>query len=374
MTQGHATWFQRFILPGFAFKAVVIGGGYATGRELAEFFLPSGPWGGVLGMVLAMAIWSVVCATTFLFARTTGSVDYRGFFKSLLGPFWVLFEIAYVLLLILILAVFGAAAGAIGAAVLGWPPLVGTLILAALIMAFTTFGNESVEGLFKYVSFLLYGVYGLFLLLALTKFGDRIVLAFSKPVIGPNWLQGGITYSGYNVVGAVAILPVLRHMQNRSDAVVAGLLAGPLAMAPALLFFICMAAWPEVQGKTLPSDFLLGQLNLPLVRLAFQIMIFAALLESGSGSVHAVNQRIAGALDAHGHALGLRGRLAISSVLVIGSVFLAARFGLVQLIASGYRYLSYAFLLIYVLPLLVIGIPRLLNRAPQSAPSLPFGP
>ena len=28
--------FQRFLLPGFAFKAVVIGGGYATGRELAE--------------------------------------------------------------------------------------------------------------------------------------------------------------------------------------------------------------------------------------------------------------------------------------------------------------------------------------------------
>ena len=47
--------FQRFLLPGFAFKAVVIGGGYATGRELAEFFLPSGPWGGIAAMVLAMS-------------------------------------------------------------------------------------------------------------------------------------------------------------------------------------------------------------------------------------------------------------------------------------------------------------------------------
>jgi uncharacterized membrane protein YkvI len=34
------TWFQRYLLPGLAFKAVVIGGGYATGRELAEFFMP----------------------------------------------------------------------------------------------------------------------------------------------------------------------------------------------------------------------------------------------------------------------------------------------------------------------------------------------
>ena len=36
LRQGSSTWFQRFLLPGFAFKAVVIGGGYATGRELAE--------------------------------------------------------------------------------------------------------------------------------------------------------------------------------------------------------------------------------------------------------------------------------------------------------------------------------------------------
>jgi len=367
MTQIRSNWFQRLILPGFAFKAVVIGGGYATGRELAEFFLPSGPWGGVLGMALAMVIWSVVCATTFLFARATGSVDYRSFFRSLLGPVWGLFEIAYILLLILILAVFGAAAGAIGAAVFGWQPLIGTLILAILIMGFTTFGNESVEGLFKYVSFLLYGVYALFLVLALTKFGGRIAIAFSKPAVGPDWLEGGITYAGYNVVGAVAILPVLRHMSGRRDAIVAGLLAGPLAMTPALLFFICMAAWPEVRSKTLPSDFLLNQLNLPLVRLAFQTMIFAALLESGSGSVHAVNQRIAGALSAAGKSLPWRGRLVISSILVIGSVFLANRFGLVQLIASGYRYLSYAFLLIYVLPLLVIGIPRLLRRGALGA-------
>ena len=57
-----ATWFQRYLLPGFAFKAVVIGGGYATGRELVEFFLPSGPRGGLLGMLLAMAIWSAAIA------------------------------------------------------------------------------------------------------------------------------------------------------------------------------------------------------------------------------------------------------------------------------------------------------------------------
>ena len=37
-TGGGSSWFQRFLLPGFALKAVIIGGGYATGRELAEYF------------------------------------------------------------------------------------------------------------------------------------------------------------------------------------------------------------------------------------------------------------------------------------------------------------------------------------------------
>lgn len=48
-----AHWLQRYVLPGLAFKAAVIGGGYATGRELAEFFLPSGPRGGLMAIALA---------------------------------------------------------------------------------------------------------------------------------------------------------------------------------------------------------------------------------------------------------------------------------------------------------------------------------
>ena len=366
-----AGWFRRLLLPGFAFKAVVIGGGYATGRELAEFFLPNGAWGGVLGMLLAALLWSVVCSTTFLFARATHSFDYRTFFKNLLGPFWGLFEVAYVLFMVVVLAVFGAAAGAIGHALFGLPVLVGTLLLVSLIAGFATFGNESVEQLFKYVSFLLYGVYALFLVLALTRFGDRIGAAFAKPVIGPDWALGGLSYAGYNIVGAVIILPVVRHMKSARDAVTAGMLAGPLAMAPALLFFLCMAAWPEVGASALPSDVLLGKLGLPIVRLVFQVMIFCALLESGTGIVHAVNQRIAGVLSGQGKALSRHLRLAVALVVLTGSVFLANRFGLVQLIASGYRLLAWAFLAVFVLPLLTIGVWRLRRRAPAAAPVHP---
>jgi uncharacterized membrane protein YkvI len=367
---GQGTWFQRYLLPGLAFKAVVIGGGYATGRELAEFFMPSGPQGGLFAMLLAMAIWSVVCATTFGLARATASWDYRAFFKNLLGPFWVIFEGAYVIFMILILAVFGAAAGAIGSAVLHWPPLAGTLCLIASIILVAANGNASVEQLFKWVSIFLYAVYALFVGLSLFAFGDRILANGTTAAPTDGWALGGITYAGYNVVGAVIILPVLRHLRNDKDALIAGLLAGPLAMIPALLFFICMIAYyPTIAGEALPSDFLLRRLNFPAFHLIFQLMIFFALLESSTGFVHAINERAASAyLRRRGRILPVTARVAITAALLIGAIFLATRFGLVTLIARGYRALAYVFLTVFVLPVMTVGLRQWWKtRAPEIA-------
>lgn len=358
-------WFKRYLLPGFAFKAVVIGGGYATGRELAEFFLPSGPWGGLAAMALATCVWSLVATATFWFARRMGTRDYRSFFQALLGPGWIVFEIAYAAFIVLILAVFGAAAGAIAAATIGAPPILGTLALMAAIGACVAFGNIAVERLFAWVSVLLYAVYAIFLVLALTHFGPAIASAFANaPPPAPGWALNGITYAGYNIIGAVIILPVTRHLTSDRDAVIAGIAAGPLAMLPALLFFTCMCAFlPGIAGEVLPSDFMLVRLGSPLFHLVFQAMIFAALLESGTGGVHAINERIARA----GGSLSTAMRAAIAFALLAVSMLLADRIGLVALIASGYRALAWLLIAIYVVPLLLVCGYRLSRPSPEVA-------
>ena len=363
-----SSWFNRIVLPGFAFKAVIIGGGYATGREIAEFFLPAGNWGGLAAMLLATVIWSGVCIVTFLFARATGSRDYRAFFQGLLGRGWIAFEAAYALFVVLILSVFGAAAGAIAAATLGLAPIWGTLALMAGIAGFAAFGNTSVERLFAWVSILLYVVYALFFLLMLTGFGDRIADAFAVVTPAKNsWAIGGITYAAYNVVGAVIILPVTRHLTSNRDAVLAGILAGPLAMLPAFLFFISMVAFmPGIADEVLPSDFLLNRLGQPAFHVMFQLMIFCALLESGTGAVHAINERIASVWQRRrGKAPGRALRGGVALALLIVCMLVADRVGLVALIANGYRLLAYIILAIYVLPLMTIGIARLVHGTPQ---------
>jgi uncharacterized membrane protein YkvI len=360
--------FQRRVLPGFAYKAVVIGGGYATGRELVEFFLPSGPQGGLLAMLLAAGVWSLVCVVTFLFAQLTASYDYRSFFRALLGPAWPVFEVAYALFIVVILAVFGAAAGEIGARLAGLPTVVGTLALMSAIALFTAFGNTAVERLFKYVSIFLYAVYVAFVALAGDRFGGRIATHLAAPAPSAGWIVNGLTYAGYNIVGAAVILPVVRHMTSRRDAVIAGLLAGPLAILPAVLFFLCMVAYyPEVGSAILPSDFLLERLGIPVFRIAFQMMIFAALLESGAGAVNAINERIAASWrSARGEEFPILLRLSASLLLLVGSMWLAQRFGLVTLIARGYRLLAWVFLAVYVAPLLTLGVWRLRGAGKTS--------
>jgi uncharacterized membrane protein YkvI len=364
--------FNRWILPGLGVKAVVIGGGYATGRELAEFFLSVGPWGGLYAILFATLLFSVFCSLTFVLARRLATYDYRSFFKRLLGPAWPLFELSYLLFVVLILAVYGAAAGAIGKALFYAPEWVGTITLAAGIAGVVAFGNRAVERLFRDVSYYLYAVYAAFIILALWKFGDRVPGGFANYTQTSGWALSGLTYVGYNIVGAVVILPVLRHLLNDRDAVIAGVISGPLTMLPALLFFIPMVAfYPAVQGATLPSDYLLQQIGIPAFHLLFQAMIFSALLESGTSSVHAINERIDGVwLARKGRQLTHRSRLLIAVVVLIGCMFLASRFGLVALIANGYRALAYILLATFILPLVTVGVWKIARNEAAAEPAI----
>jgi uncharacterized membrane protein YkvI len=98
-------------------------------------------------------------------------------------------------------------------------------------------------------------------------------------------------------------------------------------------------------------------------------MIFSALLESGTSSVHAINERIDHAWQARSdNALTHKMRLMIAIVVLVGCMFLASRFGLVALIANGYRALSYILLATYILPLVTIGV-WMIWRGPGASSS-----
>ena len=353
--------FQRIWLPGFVLQSVVIGGGYATGRELVEFFLKSGLVGALLGMLVATTLFSVASALCFELARLTRSYNYRRFFQQLLGRGWFAYEIAYFVLGLLVLAVIGAAAGELTSEHLRLSPIAGTAMLMVLIGILVFLGTPLIEKALAGWSFLLYATYALLVGSYLWLFGDNLVTALTSSPVHADWIVNGFRYFGYNA----AIIPIslfcVRHMQSRRDAFTAGALAGPLVMIPAFLFLIAMAAsYPDILGAAVPADFMMQQLGLSWLQIVFYVVIFGTFVETGTAFIHAVNERVDEAFRARDGVMPRWLRALIAFAALIGALSLATAIGLIDLIAKGYGTLTWIFILVFVVPLCTVGAWKIL--------------
>ncbi len=364
--------FQKYLLPGFVFQSVVIAGGYGTGREILEFFLMQGPVNGLLAMVLVSAvIWSVVAAASFEFARVFCTYDYRTFFKELLGPAWFLFEISYIALMLIVLAVIGAAAGSMLQETFRLPYAIGVggIMLAVGFLVFR--GSATIEKALAAWSFVLYGVYVVLFVWSFARFGSDIGRAFAGSSLGTGWFVAGVKYAAYNLSVIPAVLFVVRHAHTRREAVGAGILAGPIAMIPGLLFYITMVGhYPTILDRTVPANYVLELLGSRTFQIVFQVVLFGTLIETGTGLIHAVNERIAGVAEERGHHLVRFIRPAVA-LGFLGLATVLSRVGLIRLIEKGYGTLTWVFLVVFVVPVLTRGVWKLVRAGDRlGAPAL----
>lgn len=341
---------------------MVIGGGYATGRELIEFFFDSGPIGGALGLLVSGLVFGIVLALSFELARLTRIYDYRSFCRALLGRGWFLFEICYIILLLLILAVIGSAAGELTKSNFGLPPMVGTLGLMAMVGILTFNGSQVIKQVLAGWSILLYGVYMLLFVLAFKAFGTDISTTYSQAGIGSGWVTSGLLYSGYNVAIVPAVLFAVSGHKKRHETIGAGLIGGAIAVIPALLFFIAMMGqYPDIGDQPVPASFLMSSLGIGWLSLLFQIVVFGTFVETGAALLHAVNERLEGAFHEKGKTMPRAARPAVAIAFLTVALVAGYKFGIVGLIASGYGLLTLAFIAVLVLPLMTIGLWKIIT-------------
>jgi uncharacterized membrane protein YkvI len=345
----------------------MIGGGYATGRELAEFFFPAGPLGGLLGMLVSTVVFSLVVAASLEFARMTSSTDYRTFFQHLLGKGWIVFEVAYVAILLLVLSVLGAASGTLLQESMGLHPIVGTIGLMAVIALLVFYGSATIERFLAAWSVVLYATFIVVLVWCFVLFGEQITGTLSNSPVKHGWFSGGARYAGYNAASIPAILFCVHHLTTRREAVVAGLLAGPIGMLPAMFIFLAMTAfYPEIADEAIPSNRILAELNAPILHAVFQVVIFGTFIETGTALIHAVNERLANLQQSRGKEMPRWLRPTVAFGFLVVAVFIASSIGLIQLIGKGYGMITYVFIAIYVIPILTLGIYKIARTSPAE--------
>lgn len=352
--------FSKYFVPGIIFQSVVIAGGYGTGREIVEFFLNFGTVGGFIAMLaISGIIWAVVCAVTFEFARVFKSYDYRTFFSNLLGKAWWIYEVCYLVLLLIVLAVIASSAGSILQELFGLNYYVGVAGMMIGVGILVIKGTETIEKILSLWSFVLYAVYILFLIMVFTKYGSNISNAFATGTADKGWVLGGFKYAFYNLGIIPAVLFSVRHIETRKEAIGAGILAGIIGIIPGILLFVAMVGfYPEILSVSVPTVHMLAALNSPIMQIGFQIVLFGTLIETGTGFIFAVTERVGAVYNEQNKKVPANLILGMTVFLLILGT-LISQFGLVGLIAKGYGTITWGFFLFYVLPVLTIGVVKI---------------
>jgi uncharacterized membrane protein YkvI len=341
-----------YLVPGAVFQSVVVAGGYGTGRELVEYFTRYGPTGGVLGMAVTVVCWAVVLGLTFEFARVFRAYDYRTFFKHLIGRGWVAFEVLFILMFLLVLAVVGSAAGEILRESFGLPVAVGLVLMLGLVATLAFFGREAVTRSLAVWTLALYAVFVAYFIASLARLGPEIAAGFVAAEVGRGWAVSGFQYALYNLAVVPAILFAARGIGTRREAAGAGVVAALICITPALLFHITfVAGYPAIVDQTLPVYATIGQLGVAGLLIAYVIGLFGTFIETGAGFIQGINERIdAYLIESRGTQLGKPVRAVIALVGVSVSMALGT-FGLTALIARGYGTIAWGFFAVYVLPI-----------------------
>ena len=343
-------------MPGAVYQSVMVGGGYGTGREIVEYFVSYGLLGGLLGFLVSFATVALVLGLTFELARLHRAYDYRNFFKRLLGPGWVAYELLVVLQFLLVLAVLASAAGNISRDSLGVPYFAGLVVMLAVIGVLTFYGRELVEKALTFWSVFLYAVFIAFFIMIFRNEGDAVVAQIAAAEAGSGWAVSGFKYALYNLATVPLLLYVARGFETRAQALASGAVGALIALVPALLFHVAFfAAYPAIVEQPIPVYWLLATYGSTGFLLVYSIMLFGTFIETGAGLLQGINERIDAFLVecwGRGRAAGKHALIAVAAVVVSAVVSL---WGITNLIARGYGTMAWVFFVIYIMPLLTIG-------------------
>jgi uncharacterized membrane protein YkvI len=180
--------------------------------------------------------------------------------------------------------------------------------------------------------------------------------------VNPGWIVSGFKYSLYNVASGPIMLYATHHIETRRQAVISGLLAATFAMSLSALFHLSfLAAYPAVLSQSLPTHWMIDSLSAHGLMVAYIIVLFGAMIKTCVGIVQGVNERLdEWYRERTGHTMSRTSHALVAGAAIVLSGALS-NIGIVTLIKHGYGSMAWVFLAVYVLPLLTVGVYRVVS-------------
>lgn len=355
----------KYTSPGFVLMSVMIGGGFATGREIVQYGGQYGAKGWIVGVTIAL-MFSVLCMISFEIARKFKAYDYRSHLKLYAGPLAVLFDIVFFTISLLIMSVMASATGTILETAMHVPYDVGVIVIIIISALLTFFGQKLVEKFAVGGAIALYVGYIVFAILAISgrvgnivrvfQTGDTSYVGGSTGVLSLIWV--GLLYVGYNVQPLTTVFFTCEKLKTRRDVLISGFVAGFIIFIPwALTYLALMAFYPSeaVLGAGVP--WLVMMMNVhPVIVAVFGIIAGWTLIATIVGVMNAMTGRIDKQLEEKGRPPLKSGVRALITIAYLIGAVLMSRFGIIAIIDKGYTIMSYGLIISFILPLITVGL------------------
>ncbi|WEG12551.1 hypothetical protein PU629_21080 [Pullulanibacillus sp. KACC 23026] len=220
----------------FTLVGTIIGAGFATGKEIFQFFTQYGAWG-TIGVVVSGLLYMWTSTKIMVISYHIQARSFNEFNHFLFGKHIGRFLSAITLCMMIgVTAVMLSGAGALFKEQLGWSPLIGSFIVIGICFLSL---QRGIDGVLIINSLVVPIMVTIVIIMAFIQFP---VLHVSDwfPVQAPSlhsfWLINAIYYVSFNLVTTQAVLVPLGHdIQDLKAIKRGGVLGG-------LLFAVCLFA------------------------------------------------------------------------------------------------------------------------------------
>jgi uncharacterized membrane protein YkvI len=221
----------RVLKIGSAFIGIIVGAGFASGKEIVQYFTSFGTLG-TIAAILSTALFAYLGMTLTRLGSRTQTKSHKEVIYKISGPY-----LGVVVDAIIVFTLFGvgvvmlAGAGSVLNQQFGLEPYIGNLLMSVLVIGTVMMNVQRVIAVigsitpFLVLTIILIGIYSIFTMGS--SFAELDPIARDIDTTLPNWFVSAINYVSFNVaVGAAMSLVMGGAEKDEKTAALGGLIGG----------------------------------------------------------------------------------------------------------------------------------------------------
>lgn len=325
------------------YVGTVVGAGFATGKEIVEFFTQYGTYG-FLGVAISGFLFIWIGTKMMFISIEIGSQSYQEFNRFLFGKklSWLV-NLMMFLILLGVTSVMLSGAGAIFEERLHLPYQLGVLVTIFLTFIVMIKGVKGLVG----VNIIVVPMMILFSLVLAGKavLNDPIegIFSLQAPSIEWKWLLSSFSYAAFNLAMAQAVLvPLANEIKDKEVIKWGGIIGGTLLSLILLSGHIALLTVPDVHHFEIPmAEIMKGSMS--AFYGVYIITIYGEIFTSVIGDIFGLERQLRTIIP-------LKSYLLIGGILVVAySISLVGYGSLISLLYPVFGYVSLVLLFLLMI-------------------------